>query len=396
MFSARALMSATVSADRPSPRRSRPTVSIRANRLRVARSPVDTTSRPPPKQQRVSKPLASSLPCSFLTAACLESNIAIIEFGERRSEMIRMKDACIGRRSNNGRKRFVVHVTKLDEFLHPLGLESPLQITDGVWGPWPAREPTFLEPMPEPRDEHVRQNTVAILPWLTLRFSVNNMYHALEDLLAQYVPLVTTVREAQRLRAGTQPVVYMRQNLCRHASTGSCTSHVCSLNTSECALEMRLAERLTRIFDIKQLSGDTVCFDEIWLPTNRQVFSGGGQHGGGGVTKYETCELGQVDSVLEWQQDLGVPVLDVCVDVPHVTIIERLESRHITNLQAVTKVLEARGWHVEVVNLEKMSIDEQFAAMRKTTTLLGYHGAGLSWAQLLPPDTAEIQVPSTI
>lgn len=41
-------------------------------------------------------------------------------------------------------------------------------------------------------------------------------------------------------------------------------------------------------------------------------------------------------------------------------------------------------------------MDNPFAAMRRTTTLIGYHGAGLSWARMLPPDSAEIQVPSTI
>ena len=153
-------------------------------------------------------------------------------------------------------------------------------------------------------DDVVWQDTVAILPWLRLRLSTNNMYHTFAELLQEYVPLVTTVREAQRLRASTQPVVYMRQDraMCGHASTGthacSFTGHVCSLNTSECALEMRLAERLTRIFDIRELSGGTVCFNEMWLPTDSQVFSGGG------VAKYETCKLGGVDSILEWQQDL--------------------------------------------------------------------------------------------
>lgn len=75
-----------------------------------------------------------------------------------------------------------------------------------------------------------------------------------------------------------------------------------------------------------------------------------------------------------------------------VTIIQRLRNRKILNLDFVVKALRKRGWAVNIVNFECMTISNQFVAIQNSTTLIGTHGAGLSWARWLHRDAAEIQL----
>lgn len=75
-----------------------------------------------------------------------------------------------------------------------------------------------------------------------------------------------------------------------------------------------------------------------------------------------------------------------------VTIIQRLRSRKILNLDYLVKALKKQKWAVNVVNFECMNIHAQFIAVQNSTTLIGTHGAGLSWSRWLHRDAAEIQL----
>lgn len=94
-----------------------------------------------------------------------------------------------------------------------------------------------------------------------------------------------------------------------------------------------------------------------------------------------------------WARTISIPPVNVKAgQQPRIVIIERLNSRHILNLGFVEKVLRQQGWGVTTVRLEYLTVTEQFRAIRNATTLLGAHGAGLSWGQFLPTNATLIQL----
>jgi hypothetical protein len=50
------------------------------------------------------------------------------------------------------------------------------------------------------------------------------------------------------------------------------------------------------------------------------------------------------------------------------------------------RVAEATGLRLSFVRMERLSLEEQFAAVARARVLVGNHGAGLTWAALLPTD----------
>jgi hypothetical protein len=75
-----------------------------------------------------------------------------------------------------------------------------------------------------------------------------------------------------------------------------------------------------------------------------------------------------------------------------ITLIQRQNSRHILNINFVVSSLRKLGWLVNVIYLEELSVSDQFRVVQNSTTIIGYHGAGLSWSQWIHPDAAEIQL----
>jgi hypothetical protein len=74
------------------------------------------------------------------------------------------------------------------------------------------------------------------------------------------------------------------------------------------------------------------------------------------------------------------------------TVIQRLSSRRILNLDAVLDVLARKRFpKVVVANFEAMSIPEQLHAVRSSAVLVGAFGAGLAWSGGLHPDAALVE-----
>ena len=169
------------------------------------------------------------------------------------------------------------------------------------------------------------------------------------------------------------------------------------------SVELSLAAASTDTFKFYQLEKPVVsCFKEVWLKVSNKfgipgtsVVPAEAVDTGEGGSK-NNCFMPKVGPRKLWRRGLGLGEEMRCPNAhrtaPRVTIIERTKNRHISNLRDIQKAMEALGWTVRVVNLECMSMGEQFAAMQHSTTLIGYHGAGLSWARLLPGDSASIQV----
>ena len=75
-----------------------------------------------------------------------------------------------------------------------------------------------------------------------------------------------------------------------------------------------------------------------------------------------------------------------------VVIIARRRNRIILNIDSVTKSLIYLGIPHAVVSLEEIPLLKQLEMMQKATTLIGAHGAGLSWARFTHPRSAIIQL----
>jgi hypothetical protein len=285
--------------------------------------------------------------------------------------------------------------------LYSAGVPRRDVISGGVWGPWKKTHLTKLEGLanltdqpPGTRDssnptelEARWHPEHAILPWFRLKFDANNMYHAIED-IESAVRFIGTIEE-HIAKCGSTTAVLLRQGL----------------DSMHDSLEMRLFKSATgtlRAYKIAKPDSEVLhCFRGVWLQVKVP-----------GLKPYDPkspyrLEVDQIpirtsDWRLKWQQKLGLvsgtlnPVAwDYCYspsEVPQITVIQRLHSRRILNLDYVVLAMQKRGWRVNVVSLEGLSVDEQFLAMQNTTTLIAYHGAGLAWARLLPGHAAEVQV----
>ena len=75
-----------------------------------------------------------------------------------------------------------------------------------------------------------------------------------------------------------------------------------------------------------------------------------------------------------------------------VVIIQRRRSRIILNAKLIMRSLTYLGISNSLVYLEDHTVEEQFVIMQNATTLIGVHGAGLSWARFLHPRSAVIQL----
>ena len=77
---------------------------------------------------------------------------------------------------------------------------------------------------------------------------------------------------------------------------------------------------------------------------------------------------------------------------PRIGLIQRLNTRFILNHGEIVESLEKLGWKVSVLIFEKLSFEEQIVSVQNLSTLVGYHGAGLRWAEAMHPLGAEIQI----
>jgi hypothetical protein len=292
-------------------------------------------------------------------------------------EILKLPGACIKTTPEN---EFIIYVPDLEKYL-PSGSER-IKIMDGLWGPWPKKKPTYLEPMPNQLSRPVswHKDHGAVFPWVRMQYSASNLYHALVDVQTDFVQFVGSLREHQRKCGRRDPVVVLRQQLARNANIPNVPS-----------VELSLAAASSGVFNFYQLDKTALsCFREIWVKAGRGAVGAPMTDGDG------HCQIPKVGPRTLWRRDLGLGDEVACPNtrqqVPSVTIIERLSSRHITNVVDIKDAMLALGWNVRVVNLECMTMDEQFAAMQHTTTLIGYHGAGLTWSRLLPGNAASVQV----
>jgi hypothetical protein len=263
----------------------------------------------------------------------------------------------------------------------------------GPWGPWKKKHSTYLEGLGNLSNAFQEKVGLlearwhpehAIFPWFRLRYSASNFYHAIDD-VEPSVHFLGTVENHLSL-CGATSLVLMRQGLDKMRDS----------------LEMRLFKSATgtlRAYTIGQTKKNVVhCFRGAWM----QVSVPGLKPFDPSVPyKIEVSSpISTINWRAHWRENLGLgtksgTVWDHCAapsKVPRITLIQRLHTRRIMNNEYIEVAMRTRGWDVNVVNLEGLPVEDQFAIMQNTTTLIAYHGAGLAWAKVLPKHAAEIQV----
>ena len=61
------------------------------------------------------------------------------------------------------------------------------------------------------------------------------------------------------------------------------------------------------------------------------------------------------------------------------------------NSESEKRRLLDRGYDVELVRMEQMTIKQQLQQIRKTSMLISLHGAGLTWLLFLPPGATIVE-----
>ena len=234
----------------------------------------------------------------------------------------------------------------------------------------------------------------AILPWLGFRGSSKNIYHAFSEVeREQSVNIVNAMskhlrgccRQRRDLHSKLfKEIVVLRQT---PSSKG---------NNSNIGMETELLSRSTGFRNLYRLpeNGQAYCFNTLYISVQSDLKQ----------LPKPRCSIDTADMASMWYRVLNIsnkrPLhsrYDICAALadhraPSITIINRAKIRQIENLQQILKAIRARGWDVRNVRLECLSMDEQMRIMTNTTTLIGYHGAGLAWSRMLPLHAATIQV----
>jgi hypothetical protein len=141
--------------------------------------------------------------------------------------------------------------------------------------------------------------------------------------------------------------------------------------------------------DIYYLGSEDICVRYL-LMENRYSRALGGLHPFNGALNLTFFARHMSSSRSYWCTALNSQC-DLPSDVT-ITLIQREVNRRILNIDLVCSALRSIGWYVNVLYLEKLSISDQFRAVQNSTTIIGYHGAGLSWSRWTHPDAAEIQL----
>jgi len=81
-------------------------------------------------------------------------------------------------------------------------------------------------------------------------------------------------------------------------------------------------------------------------------------------------------------------------DKPRVTVVHRLANRKLLNVAYVGLMLRDAGMDVTIVALECMPLEAQIAVVSNSSTLLGVHGAGMTFGHALPSDALVIELRS--
>jgi hypothetical protein len=229
----------------------------------------------------------------------------------------------------------------------------------------------------------------AILPWIGFHGSIKNIGHAFQEVnhenSVQTVNAVSNhILSCERDTEGSRPIVVV----IRQPPAGKG-------NNSKIGMETKVLAHATGNKDLYRApeTGATTCFSALWASIQEGL-----EHISDAV-----CRIDPVDMVETWRRALGHRASSpdsspLCAPLasrapPSVAFIERSSpGRQILNKKAIVKAMVDKGWTVRSVRLECLSFDEQFECMQNVTTLIGYHGAGLSWARALPEHAAWIQV----
>ena len=153
-----------------------------------ARTPYTTTSK---HIARSTKHLGQEVPKSLTAMGPANASIAAAAMGN--FKMLKLSRTCVSVSPDN---EYILHVPGLLESALSEG-ETRVKVGDGVWGPWPKRNPTFLESMPATFEKPViwHKDHTAILPFLRLQYSVSNLYHSIVDIQTDFVEVVGSIRE---------------------------------------------------------------------------------------------------------------------------------------------------------------------------------------------------------
>ena len=262
------------------------------------------------------------------------------------------------------------------------------RVSGGSWGPWPKTKAGYIEGVANLSHAFTADSTAslearwhpehAILPWFGMKYDANNLYHAIEDVwpAVQFVEMVSEYLA----KCDVKTRVLLRQYYGKMPRS----------------LEWRLFKSATGTsegFAVETTKKNVVhCFRGAWMPAGIPS----------GYTAEDPNPIRNVDWKSRWRANVellgnlsNTTMLDNCAApaaVPRITVIQRLRTRRIFNLDYIVLAMRKRGWEVRVVNLEDFSVTDQYLIMQNTTTLIAYHGAGLAWARVLPRHAAEIQV----
>lgn len=244
-------------------------------------------------------------------------------------------------------------------------------VASGTWGPWPDRLPIHVAPPSKSRSLGDYFEASLVLTTPKLNWNLNNLYHCLHDMQHAF----TLVSLSRSLNSKLREALVLAHY--KYVDKPG-------WNSTVCFQLLRSFSGTTKMFTMD--NGYDGCFRQVVLEVDTPAKN---------LTALLPYREEKEEPGRSYLRSRWCSVLQIDCELPKtrtVTIINRLKSRKILNLGFVRAAIEEKGWLVNVLELECMSIPEQFKAIQNTTTLVGYHGAGLSWARYIHPQAAEIQL----
>ena len=251
-----------------------------------------------------------------------------------------------------------------------------LVLQQGEWGPWPRFLPFSTAPLSNLSHFFTDglaplEDTPVLELFYRLRYSLKNAFHSFAEIggFASLYELLQTIEASDlHLLLSQNELAGSRSFFGTALSSmcGNCTIHVPPRGNQGRSL---------------------VCYRRALMRVSHEVAA---RIRGSARDQMLAFRFSPAEA---WARTISIPPVNVKAgQQPRIVIIERLNSRRILNLGFVEKVLRQRGWGVTTVHLECLTVTEQFRAIRNATTLLGAHGAGLSWGRFLPTNATLIQL----
>jgi len=223
----------------------------------------------------------------------------------------------------------------------------------------------------------------AIFVPFSYRFSSRNLYHVLEE-IQRFSPLVSLLEFLDS--SGVSPVLLGKGKM-----LNAFMGYYSSQNATSASL---LQQAFHEIVNIGRLAHSNVddsnqCFSNLWVILHSI------RTNPAGVEPY-LHEVDRVDVFQRWKKANDLIPDDLSRFFrypPRVAFIRREINRNILNHDAAMKALTSLGWMVHELNFNSsVPFRDQLLGVQNITTLIGYHGAGLSLARVMHPLAAEIQV----